>query len=152
MTATGPKDSVTRLWIFDLRPEGALIRLDAVTARLPLEMVDAWQVRELKAIGLMPFEVPLPTFEDLVRRLEHGVLLTPAEFAVFQGPEVEIWDGEFIALSFRQSRATAIAGLADLALVALRNVDSSLWECETDDPEIIAAIRREFRDVRDPVD
>lgn len=65
-------------------------------------------------------------------------------------PEVEIHEGEFIGLSFHQSRGPTITRLDDLAALTFRCVDSTLWECETDDAVVVAAIRREFRDVQDP--
>lgn len=93
----------------------------------------------------MPFGIALPDFEGLTRRLTHGVLLSPREFLTFTSDEVGIRDGEFGALSFLRRGDS----LKDLEVFTLRCVDSTLWECETDDVDVVAAIREGFKNVQD---
>jgi hypothetical protein len=84
----------------------------------------------------------------LTDRLHFGVLVTTEELTAFQSDDVEILNGQFRGVSFH--RSTESTCLDDFTVVVLTLFDSTLWDCETDDPGIIAAIRRNFSDVRDP--
>lgn len=139
---------MTRLWIHDHIGDSdapLILPLKAVLNKLPLNGVDAWSVRYLEAVGIMPFGIAMLDFEGLTDRLAHGVLLSPSEFATFTSDEVDIWNGEFAALSFLRRGNS----LEDLAIFTLRCFDSTLWECETDDVDVVAAIREGFKNVED---
>jgi hypothetical protein len=137
---------MTTLWIQDRTRQlnvDLLVPLKAILSKLPLTGIDAWSVRYLEAVGVMPFGVPCPEFEGLTDRLAYGVLLSPAEFATFVSDDVAIRNGEFAALSFGRRGNS----FKDFVVFTLRCLDSTLWECETDDVDIVAAIRQGFKDV-----
>jgi hypothetical protein len=143
---------MTRLLILDKR-EGiespVLISLRSVLQRLPLDRVDVWLVKNIEAQGVMPFGVSLTAFEDLAERLKHGVAVTAEELHVFTAEDIEVLEGEFVGLAFRRPPPTGVSGIEDFRLLSLKCVDSTLWECETDDSEIRAAIKHNFSDVEE---
>jgi hypothetical protein len=138
---------MTTLWILDRRDsdDRLIIPLQAVLSRLVSTQVDAWLVRDLEAIGVMPFGISMQDFEGLTSRLAHGVLVSPSEFETFASDNVEIRDGEFAALCFRRQGES----FKDFVVFTLRCVDSGLWECETDDDDVLTQIRRGFTKVQE---
>ena len=135
---------MTRLMILDEDEQnaGVVIPLKDIVRRLPLARVHAWLVKDLEGMGTAPFAIEMAAFETLTINLQYGVLLTSSELAVFQDPGVQVTDGEFTGLTLE--RLTTATTLYDLQLLTLRCVDSSFWECESDDEEILETVRRRF--------
>ena len=139
---------MSRLLIRERRADapGILIAFGDVMSRLPLEKVDGWLVKELSAAGTQPFGLQMPHFEALSQKLSNGVLLTPRELLELTAADVEIYDGEFIGVSFQRFTSSSRV-IEDGKVVTLICFDSSHWECQSEDPEIIAAVERGFRNV-----
>ena len=138
-----------RLWILDKTRFGeasVLVPLKTLLSKLPLDNIDAWTVRELEAQGVVPFGAPMAVFEALTDRLTLGLLLTPSEFANLTTADVQILNGEFAGLSFRRPGRA----LDDFKMFTVKCIDSAVWECESDDNEIISAIRNGFAEVQEP--